>query len=145
MPVTLQTPLNLDVLDVAKVVSFKVENNVEHWIEIWLGFGTLVDGVFVEGAAPPAYFKIENGVNPLAPNVSLRKCTSCDLWYVLEDECPACGGDTAPYDGFTRLVETTPSGDNLHDAISAALYAFLETEQVPDPDTGEIVPLLVTV
>ena len=140
MPVTLQTPLNLAALDTAKIVSFKVESNVEQWVEAWVGFGTTVDGVFVEGEVPPAYFKIEKGVNPLAPSQGLCKCPKCDLWYGLEAECLACGGPTVPYDGLARLA---PGG--IEQVNERKIERFLAHESVPDPSTGKIVPLLATV
>jgi len=143
MPVTLNQPTEPVVPDAAKVVAFKVENNVENWIEVWVAFGHTVEGNFVEHVSiSPAYFKIEDGCNPLAPNVALCSCDNCDTWLGLETECPDCGDPTTPYDGFSRLVMSTPSGDNMHDILSSALYAFLLNESVPDPDSGEVVPLL---
>jgi hypothetical protein len=131
MPVVLKQAIDPDPLTTAKVVAFKVENNVSHWVEIWIGFGKLVGGVFVESPTiPPKYVRIENGCHPLSPNTSLRKCAACDLWFGLEKVCSACGGPTEPYDGFTRLASTPPSGTNLHDAIASALYNFLTTEQI---------------
>lgn len=143
MPVTLNTTIEPVLPDSAKVVAFKVENNVEHWIEIWVAFGAIVDEHFVEAPTiPPAYFKIEDGVNPFAANVSLRRCPECELWFGLEENCSACGGQTDPYDGFSRLVSTTPTGANMYEAIEVALYSFLLNESVPNPDTGEVEPLL---
>lgn len=150
MPVTLNRTIEPVVLDSAKVVAFKVENNLEHWIELWVSFGQLVGGNFAEyrdpdtGATiPPAYLKIEDGHHPLSPDMALRKCAACDLWYRLELECPACSGPTAAYDGFSRLVGgSPPPGGNLHDVISTAIYAFLVGESVPDPDSWELVRLL---
>lgn len=144
MPVTLATPLVTEAPDTAKVVAFKVENNVEHWIEVWVAFGNVVDGNFVEcRTCAPLYLKIENGCNPHASNTSLRKCPECDLWFGLEANCSVCGGQTDPYDGFSRLAATvTAGGVSLYDEIASAIYAFLTSESVPNPDTGEVAPLL---
>jgi len=148
MPVTLNRTIEPVTLDSAKVVAFKVENNVERWVEVWVAFGQDVDGAFVEYRDPatgstvsPAYFKVEDGLHPLSPHMSLRKCPACGLWWKLEAEC-SCGESTVPYDGFTRLASSSPSGGSLYAAIAVALYAFLTSEIVPDPSTWELVRLL---
>jgi len=150
MPVTLHRTIEPVVLDSAKVVAFKVENNVERWVEIWVAFGQIVEGSFVEHAdpvtgirVPPAYFKIEDGCHPLSPNTALRKCSACGAWCKLEIACPDCGGATVPYDGFSRLAGTLiAGGSNLHGTLAAVLYAFLLGESVPDLDTWDASPLL---
>lgn len=148
MPVNLNVPIQPPQLSVAKVVAIKIENNVEQWVETWVSFGSMIDGVFVEYVDPithikvtPAHYKIEDGNHPLQPGASLRRCQSCEKWYGLETAC-SCGGATVPYDGLTRLMDAAPVGANMHDAISSAIYNFLLNEIVPDPQTGELKALL---
>jgi hypothetical protein len=150
MPVTLTTPVEPVILQHAKVAAFKVEVNRGLWIEIWIAFGSMVEGTFVEHidpvtmeAATPRYIKIENGFHPLVPGRALKKCPSCGLWWGAELTC-SCGAELDLYDGMTRLCMgmSVPPGDCLYQVIASALYSFLTSESVPDPVTGEEVPLL---
>lgn len=154
MPVTLNAPVEPVVLQKAKVVNFTVENNVEHWIVVYVSFGVVLDnGAFVEWVDPatgvkvsPLRVKIEDGMHPLAEGRALCKCSECGHWGCLEAgaglPCPECGGEMVPYDGFTRLATWGHGAGNLKDTTSNVLYAFLTGEQVPDPVTGEVKPLL---
>lgn len=149
MPVTLKDPITPPTADTAKVVAFKVEDNVERWIIIWVCEGALVDGEFVQNEALPVLeFKIEDGNHPLANGRALRKCVECGRWHGLETACLACGGDLTPYDGFTRLNMQAPEGPTMYHAIKNALYGFLTAEMVPevgvDGALGDEVVLLPT-
>jgi len=151
MPVELSAPVEPIILHHAKVVAIKVEDNVEQWVKLWVSYGSMVDGVWAEYVDPntgltagATEYHIENGHNPLMHGQGLRKCPSCGLWWTLETEC-SCGEETEPYDGFTRLASAAPSGGSLYEVIKLAVYAFLTAEEVPDPITGEVRPLLATV
>lgn len=133
------------------MVAFKVEDNVEHWLKVWVCYGTVKDGVWEEYSDPatgntiaPKEYHVEDGHNPLSHGTSLRKCPACGLWWNLETEC-SCGEATDPYDGFTRLASVFCEADSLYNVIKDCLYTFLTTELVPNPDTGEVEPLLATV
>lgn len=127
MPVALRNPKKTVILDKAKVASFKVESNPSkgtHWIEIWVVFGTDREGFWQEYVDPETgdlaiYFKIEDGKHPLVPERGLKG-----------------------YDGFSRLTKMKPRGDSIRDAIKVVLYEFLCSEEVPHPQTGELVRLL---
>ena len=151
MPVEVSTPIEPVVLPFAKIVAIKIEDNVEHWVKLWVSFGTLEEGQWVEYVDPNTgltagvkEYHLEDGHNPLMHGQSLRKCTSCGLWWGLETEC-SCGESTEPYDGFSRIAMLSPSGDTIYTAIKDILYTFLTTEEIPDPVTGEVKPLLATV
>jgi hypothetical protein len=149
MSIELIVPDNPVILHKAKVAAFKVEDNVEHWIEVWVVVGEVNDeGVFQEwhdpitGATRPAlYYKLEMGVHPMRPGQSLRRCPSCGAWHGLELVC-GCGSPTAPYDGFARACFIETPYNNPRNVLRYALYSFLTSEEVPHPDTGEMVKLV---
>lgn len=149
MPVVLKRAVEAKVLRHAKAVSFTVEHNIENWVVIYIAWGELVDGVFVEHRDPvtgvsatPLKLKIEDGCHPLVEGQALSKCTSCGSWHMLEAECVKCGAPTAPYDGFTRLASTPPRGATMLEANGNAIYDFITAELVPDPETGDEMLLL---
>jgi len=137
MPVPLKNPIVPPPADTAKVAAFKVEDNVEQWIIIWVCEGTMDGDEFVPNPmCPPLEFKIEDGNHPLDNGRSLRKCPECGKWYGLETVCPDDGTETVPYDGFMRIAMSPPSGMTMYECIKSELYAFLTTESVPviNPD-----------
>ena len=151
MPVELNVPIEPVVLRTAKVVGFKGEENEEHWLKIWVSYGKVIGSLWVEHRDPitgdkvtPTEYHLENGHHPLRHGMSLRKCVECGAWYGLEVACTVeeCDGTTEPYDGFTRLGNGTPNGDTNRSVNKNAMYDFLLNEVVPDPDTGELRPLL---
>lgn len=153
MSVTLADPKQTVTLDKARIAAFKVEDNPgkgTYWLEIWVVLGVEVDGVFVEYPDPETgldaqYIKIENGKHPLDNSQAFGKCRDCGApvaaiaGVCLED---GCAGEVIPYDGFTRLVTTTPVGSTVRDVIKDCLYAFLASEDVPDLHTGQMRKLL---
>jgi hypothetical protein len=154
MPVTLLEPKQTKVLDKAKIAAFKVERNVEQWIEVWVVYGYEEKGEFVQQIAPEPggailHLKIEDGAHPLAPGMALGRCDSCGRWYsVARGSClvESCSGTVRPYDGYTRLASLPPTGGTIYEAIRDVLYDFLTTERVPLPDDfAEIRPLLAGV
>ena len=147
MAVKLNQPLASVEIDHAKVVSFKVEDNVEAWVKIWVCLyykdaeGTLIQYVHPQTGEGAFEFKIENANHPLVPGTMLGKCDTCGRWHrLVSGTCLAegCEGDIKPYDGMTRMVITSSyQGPPLsrRDDTKIALYDFLTTEEVPDPDT----------
>lgn len=138
-------------LDKAKVAAFKVENNQENWIEIWVIYGADVDGRFVEyqdpatgHTIPVTYIKLETGSHPLRPGTALRKCSVCGKWLSLSlcDE-PGCEDASAlPYDGFARAAFMETGQNQPYHVMKSAIYSFVMSEIVPDPDTWENRPLI---
>jgi hypothetical protein len=153
MPVKLTHPYQTVTLDMAKVAAIKIEENPSvgsRWIEIWAVLGRMEEGVFVQYADPKTgqlawrYFKIEDGRHPLLVNVGLGKCATCSQWLrgQTSGQHEGCGGTVAPYDGWERLSAQLPVGANIREAIARAVYGFLLTEVVPDPDTWELAKLI---
>lgn len=136
-------------------MAFKVEDNVEHWCELWVSRGyyatpgdpaTFVQVARIEDGQLASYFKIENGFHPMRPGVALSKCDGAGHLHMLEPglSCPDGDGVLEPYDGFSRLEATsTTTGASLYAAILDGLYAFLTTEQVPDPENPSELCLLL--
>jgi len=140
-----------------KVVAFKLEDNVERWIEIWVSYGTYIDDKWQEWydedtkvKKEPLHFKIEDGCHPVVSSMSLRKCPTCGKWFSLEQICdvPECGGvATVPYDGYTRLMrEHIPTlcaeGKSCLSRIKERITSFVVKESVPNAMTWEIEPLI---
>ena len=138
MPVLLSEPVVPPPADTAKVVAFKVEDNVEAWIIIWVCQGSMDGEEFVPNPMLPVLeFKIEDGNHPLANGRALRRCPDCDKWHGLETECTECGAELLPYDGFTRIAgRPPPDVGTMYECIKSVLYEFLCTEAVPtiNPD-----------
>lgn len=153
MPVKLTHPYQTTTLDVAKVAAIKIEENVAHgsrWIEVWAILGRMDGEKFVQYADPFTgslawrYYKIEDGNHPLSPNMGLGKCATCSGWLrgQTSGTHEGCGGTVAPYDGWTRLTVQIPVGRSIREAIALAVYSFLLSEIVPDPETWEPIKLL---
>lgn len=153
MHVRLTTPFTPPpALELAKIAAVKVEENREDWVDLWVVYGTEEDGRFREYQDPqtgqniPAVgIHIENGHHPLAQRgTALSQCDACGAWGALPGPCDErrCDGTRQPYDGLTRLLAL--EGDRPGALVSfwRVLYRFLLTEQVPDPDTGELRKLL---
>lgn len=149
------------IIDAFKVANHEVEDNVERWLNMWVIYGNIVDGVFVEyhdpatgQPIPPTQVKLEDGHHPLVPDSALTKCPSCGKWFQLEtncDEADCDGAELLPYDGFSRAGTWGISDPTYYDDLPGkcpyfvtkkALYEFLRTELVPDPTTGEERPLI---
>jgi len=143
-------------LDKARVAAFKPELNKYQgrlWLEVWVVIGKLLDpedeDSFVEYPVPGTgkaalEFKIEDGVHPLRPGTALGKCRTCGAWHprtagVCGDD--GCEGTVVMYDGFTRVrqVPEVIEGDCCFSIQADKILEFLVTEEVPDPDTWEIV------
>jgi len=93
------------------------------------------------------YIKLEDGHHPLAPSVGLGKCDACGMWAkgTPGAECAdvECSGTVQPYDGWTRATaKTPPAGLTIRESLAYLCYQFLMLEEVPDPETGELVKLL---
>lgn len=154
MPVQLSNPKQTVALDRIRIASFKVEDNPyrnQYWIEIWCVLGRMENGAFVEYLDPntgaeAVYFKIENGKHPLDNDQGLGRCNACGAWAkTISGNCEAdgCSGEIQPYDGFVRLaLGTPPALDTYRNILKDGLYAFLTTEEVPDPVTGEMRKLI---
>lgn len=167
MPVNLIEPKQAAVLDQCRVVNISIENNPhlgQRWIDLYVVYGRDVDGNWEQhvdplDAAIAQYYRITPGCNPharpsyhgqaaLGNGPALGRCDACEVWHVIaagpcsED---GCDGTVQPYDGFSRIVMNPPTGATIYDVIKNAVYDFLITEQVPDPVTGEIRPLLAAV
>lgn len=164
MPLKLAEPKQSVAIDEARVAAIHIENNPfkgTQWIDIYVVLGREVDGVWQQYVDPISeaiaqYYRITPGCNPharptffghgpLGDGVALGKCNVCGVWHPIKSgPCSeeGCEGTVEPYDGFQRLVSLVPVGDTIYDAIKNAVYAFLTSEQVPDPLTGEIRPLL---
>lgn len=148
MPVSLVLPIEPVVLPVAKIGAFKVEEVAGKWIDIWVTFGVSVSGVFEEYTdaktgrnVPTLDIHVEDGCHPLDPTTSLRKCQDCSVWYKLDTTCPNCGKATVPYDGYSRLAAFEGTG-SFRKHTKDALYEFITTEEVPDPETWIVRKLL---
>lgn len=150
MPILLSKSLEPVILARGKIVAIKIEVNQEHWVDVWISYGNTIDGVWTEWAdektgrkIDPTCYHIEDGVHPLSPGASLRRCPDCYKWYGLELVCTTCGAGTLPYDGLTRAMSAvTADGATVYAAIRDVLYDFLLTEELPDPVTGELALLL---
>ena len=164
MPVSLNEPKEAVVLDQVRVVNIAIENNPylnQFWIDLYVVLGREVDGQWEQhvdpnDAAIAQYYRIAPGCNPharpshfgqgrLGNGESLGKCDACGVWHdVLGIPCTedGCDGTVQPYDGFQRLVMAVPDGATNYEVIKNAVYNFLISEEVPDPVTGEIRPLL---
>lgn len=164
MPVDLTEPKQAVVLDKARVVAINIENNPylnQYWVDVFVVLGLEVDGQWIQHVDPDdgaiaKYYRIAPGCNPHArpafqsvdprgDGVALGKCNTCGVWHPAKTgACTAegCSGSVLPYDGFQRLVLGQAAGSTNYDVIKNAVYGFLTTEQVPDPVTGEIRPLL---
>jgi len=146
-------------LDKARIASYKPELNAGQgrlWLEVWVVLGKLLDpedeDSFVEYPVPSTgaaalEFKIEDGVHPLRPGTGLGKCDQCGEWHPrMSGPCglPGCEGTVIMYDGFSR-IRTPPEeidGDCCFLIHSAKMLEFLVNEEVPDPDTWEMVKVL---
>jgi hypothetical protein len=153
VPVKLTHPYQSVALDTVKVAAIKIEENQAHgtrWIEVWAVLGRMDGDVFVQYADPFTgqlawrYFKIEDGNHPLIANVGLGKCQTCAAWLrgQASGEHAGCGGTVHPYDGWGRLTAAIPAGASIREAIARAVYAFLLSEVVPDPDTWDPIKLI---
>ena len=153
MPVKLTHPYQSVALDLVKVAAIKVEENPSQgtrWVEVWAVLGRMEGDVFVQYADPITgekawrYFKIEDANHPRLPNVGLGKCSACSAWLrgQVSGQHAGCGGAVAPYDGWTRLQASVPAGSNIREAIARAVYAFLLSEEVPDPDSWDVAKLI---
>lgn len=159
MLATIQNPDPAVPLDKALTVSFKPELNKYRgslWVEVWVVLGKLYDpedeDSFVEYVIPTTgaaalYFKIEDGCHPLRPGMALGKCGTCGAWHNrISGECgeDGCAGAVSMYDGFSR-IRVPPEGcegDCCFTAISEKIMKWLISEEVPDPDTWELVKVL---
>lgn len=148
MPIDLDTPVDFNPPEMAAIGAIKIENIAGQWMDIWITYGDVVDDVFVETVDPysgtrvqATQIHIEDGLHPLVPNMSLRKCPQCGRWFKLTTECPDCLTATGLYDGWTRLIQTVVSG-SVHAKFMDVIYAFLVAEQVPDPLTWVDRPLV---
>jgi len=84
----------------------------------------------------PLYFRIENGVHPKVPGMSLRYCPNCDKWFTTEAVCDegACSSEpTLPYPGYTTLFESSVVAGYSGVRIFEVFSNFLLDEEVPDP------------
>lgn len=148
MPIKLKLPKTLVSLPIAKIGAFKVELVAGEWVDLWVTFGEMIDGAFVEHVdsatgekVRAVHIHIEDGVHPLSPTTGLRRCVSCDKWYRLKEEC-LCGAMTTPYNGFSFLMGRPLRGRNIREALKEILYDYLMSTEVPDPDTWLARPLL---
>jgi len=139
-----------------QIAALKIENNEaagQHWIEFWCVYVKTIDGVRRQFMDPETgekakYIKLENAMHPLAPGTGLGQCDTCGTWHQRAGgPCgagdPACPGMVQYYDGLTRALSClTADGATIYEAVRDCCYAFLTSEEVPDPFTWETVTLL---
>ena len=138
----------------------KMENNPfsgSKWIDLFLVYCTDdSQQVDPESGAIAIHYRFEEGRNPTGRKVyvgqqpcsseyALGQCDTCGAWASrVSGECPEgdCDGTIKPYSGMNRMCAAQVGGGCCADVMMEHFYAFLTTEEVPDPLDGVVKKLL---
>lgn len=157
MPGTLNTPIDIGsgvLVPRAKIAAFKIECNIERWLDIWIIYGDDDGGqepwvdyhhTILNVGIPPTYIHIENGMHPLCHGMALRQCPTCGKFFRLETECDVLECDGAvliPWPGLDIFCQWVTEHNTPYNVMQAAMYGYLMDTMIPDLDTWELRQIL---